>query len=269
VAPGPAGNVDAGTIRVVPARYNRNVVRVNNPQATSGGTREEFTRVQQSDVDAALKQLDKDLEATFASDVQDPAGVPDGMTVFPETAVLGDPVPDVDPKTLVGQEVDSFTLRVTADGTVLAADSTPAQAIAEDRVTASVSSGYELVPDSTSIVVGDGTVRNGVIEFPVTATAKQLRPLDAAALEKSVLGLPLDEAQQVLEPYGEVVIVPWPDWVTSVPSLDQRVTLTIAAPVDAGGSGQPAPTVAPTRAPSARPGATDGAPASEPVPSAR
>ena len=136
------------------------------------------------------------------------AGVPDGMTVFPETAVLGDPIPDLDPQTLVGQEVDSFTLHATAEGTVLAADATPAQAIAEDRIQAAVSDGYELVPDSTSIKVGEGTVKDGVIVFPVSATAKQVRPLDAAALEQSVLGLPFDEAEKVLEPYGEVVIVP-------------------------------------------------------------
>ena len=151
---------------------------------------------------------------------------------------------------------------------MLAADATPAQAIAEDRIQASVSDGYELVPDSTSIDVGEGTVKDGVIEFPVSATAKQVRPLDAAALEQSVLGLPFDEAKKVLEPYGEVVIVPWPDWVTSVPSLEQRVTLTIAAPVDAEASPPPAPTAAPSTAPSAGPSASDGAPASEPVPSA-
>ena len=63
--------------------------------------------------------------------------------------------------------------------------------------------------------------------------------------------------------------MPWPDWVTGVPSLDQRVTLTIATPVDAGGAGTSTPpTVAPSAAPSAKPGASDGVPASEPVPSA-
>ena len=109
----------------MPARYNRNVVRVNNPQATTGGTREEFTRISQQDVDAALAQLGKDLETQFATDVANPRRRPDGMTVFPETAVLGDRDPDVDPKTLVGKEVDSFTLHLTADGTVLAADAAP------------------------------------------------------------------------------------------------------------------------------------------------
>ena len=234
VDPGPAGNVDAGTIRVVPASYNRNVIRVNNPRPTSGGSREEFTRISPKDVDAALEQLNKDLQAEFATAVANPSGVPEGTTPFPETAVLGEPVPNPDPASLVGDEVKSFNLELTAEGTVLAADASPAEGIAEQRLAASVADGYELVPDSTSIEVGEGTVVDGVIEFPVTGSAEQVRPLDAAALERSVLGLPIEDAKAVLAPYGDVVIVPWPDWVTTVPTMEQRVILTIAEPVDTG-----------------------------------
>ena len=109
--PGPDGNVDAGTIRVVPPRYNSNVLRVNNPDPTTGGTREEFTRVSQKDVDAALAKLDTDLHDQFATEVQHPSDVPEGTTPFPATAVLGESTPSVDPQTLVGQEVDSFDAR--------------------------------------------------------------------------------------------------------------------------------------------------------------
>ena len=230
--PGPDGNVDAGTIRVVPAAYNRNVVRVNNPDPTSGGSRDEFTRISQKDVDAALAKLNDELQTQFASEVEHPSGVPEGTTPFPATAVLGEPTPTTDPASLVGQEVDSFTLGLTADGTVLAADASPAEAIAEQRLRASVAEGRELVPDSASVEVGEGTVVNGVIEFPVTATATQVRPLDAAALEQSVLGLPLEQAREVLQPYGEVRIEPWPNWVTSIPSLEQRVILTVGEPAN-------------------------------------
>jgi hypothetical protein len=70
----------------------------------------------------------------------------------------------------------------------------------------------------------------------VTATATQVRPLDAAALEQSILGLPIERAREVLAPYGEVSIEPWPNWVTSIPSLEQRVILSIGEP-----AGQPVP----------------------------
>ncbi len=148
--------------------------------------------------------------------------------MFPDTAVLGDAVPDVDPRSLVLQEVDTFSLGMSADGTVLAVDATPARAIAESRLSGSIDEGYELVDDSTTIDVGDGRVVNGVVTFPVEASAKQVRPVDAAALRSSVLGLPVADARRLLEPYGDVSIQLWPGWVSSVPSLQQRVTLDVA-----------------------------------------
>jgi putative Holliday junction resolvase len=162
--------------------------------------------------------------------------VPEGTTPFPATAVLGESTPSVDPQTLVGQEVDSFTLGLSADGTVLAADASPAEAIGEQRLQASVAEGRELVPGSTTVEIGDGTVVDGRIEFPVTASAAQVRPLDAAALERTVLGLPIEQAKAALQPYGDVVIDPWPSWVTSVPSLEQRVILTVGLPVSEAAS---------------------------------
>ena len=97
VKEGPAGNVDARTIRIVPARYNRTLITVTNPAATTGGTKEEFTRVSKKDVDAALATLDEDLKAQFQAALESPEGVPAGATVFPETAVLGEAAPTVDP----------------------------------------------------------------------------------------------------------------------------------------------------------------------------
>ena len=264
--PGPGGNVDAGAIRVVPARYNRNVIRVTNPAATKGGTREEFPEVAEKDVEAALAQLQESLNAQFALELENPDRIPEGTTVFPETAVLGAPVTNpVDPMTLVGEEMETFVLQMTATGTVLAADASPVEAIAEERLQASIPEGYELVEDSTSITVGEGTVEDGVIVFPVEVTARQVRPVDAATLEAMVLGLPEDEAAAALEEYGEVVIVLWPDWVGSIPSLDQRVTLTVADPVDPTGGENPSPV--PTEpAATPEPSPTDDVP-SEPVPS--
>ena len=72
--------------------------------------------------------------------------------------------------------------------------------------------------------VGEGSVVDGVITFPVDGTAKQVQPLDAAALERMVLGLPKAEAEAALAPYGDVVIVLWPGYVTNVPTMDARVT---------------------------------------------
>ena len=273
VKKGVDGNVGAGQIRVVPARYNRNLLRVSNPAATSGGTREEFKQVVQKDVDAAIGQLQVDAEAMFQQEVDNPDRVPAGMTSFPETAQLGELTTDpADPQALVGQEVDTFPLAMSGSGTVQAVDETPLTAIAEERLQASISEGYQLVDGSTTIDVGDGTVLGGVITFDVHANAKQVRPLDANSLEQAVLGLSKADAEAALSEYGSVVVVLWPDWVGAVPTLDQRVTVTILDPVDPGAGDEPAPTpTARPRTPSPEPASPDGSAGdgdpSEPVPS--
>ena len=275
VTAGTAGNVAVGAIKVVPPRYNANVIRVTNLAATSGGKHDEFPRIVQQDVDAAVQQLRKDLMTQFATAVTDGANAPAGVTVFPGTESLGDPQPSVDPASLVGQEVASFTLSMSATGQVLAVDSSPVKSIAEARLQGSTSAGYELVAGSIDVTVGEGTVNGGTITFPVEGTAKQVRTIDAAALKSQVLGLGEQAAKDLLAPDGTVEIRLWPDWVSSVPSLDQRVTLTVAPPVDATPS--PSPSVAPSTqassAPSAAPsteaspGGSGDAPASQPVPS--
>ncbi len=265
VKEGPAGNVEAGTIRTVPARYNRTLITVNNPAATSGGTRENFTRVSKKDVDAALATLEEDLQAQFQVALENPEGVPAGATVFPETAVLGESTPTEDPASLVNDEVESFTLGLTANGTVLAVDASPVEAIVESALEDAVKPGYELIDGSTKVVVGDGTVDGATVVFAAAGTAEQVRPVDGEALRQQVLGLAEEEARAILEPYGEVSLVLWPGFVSSVPTLDQRVTLVVLESVDATPDVVPVPaTPDPTEAPS---GSPDGEVPSEPLPS--
>ena len=262
---GPKGNVDAGTIRVIPARYNRNLLSVNNPDATTGGTETTFTRVSRRDVEAAVATLGEQLPAEFEAQLEDPDGVPEGATVFPGTAVLGEAVPDPDPATLVNDEVETFTLSLSATGTVLAVDASPVEAIAAAALADAVSPGYELVEDSTQVVVGEGTVLDGVVVFPVAGAAKQLRPVDGEALRLEVMGLPEAEALALLEPFGSVELVLWPDFVTAVPTLDQRVTLAVGEPVD---ETPDAPLVPGTPGPAATPsGSPEDEVPTEPLPS--
>jgi hypothetical protein len=269
-AAGPEGNVAAGAIKVVPARYNRTVISVVNPAATAGGKRDEFPQVAQKDVDAALAKLRTDLEGQFATAVADGAGAPAGTTVFPDTATLDEPVPLTDPATLVGQEVASFTLGMQATGRVLAVDSSPVKAIADDRLRGSVSADHELVTGSISVSVGDGTVVGGVVTFPVAGSAQQVRVLDVAALKRQVLGLGREDARRLLEAYGDVTIDLWPNWVSGIPSLDQRVTLQLAAPpTPSPAPSQASPDLSGSPGPSSRPtGTPANAGGEQPVPSA-
>jgi hypothetical protein len=246
---GPDGNVDAGAIRVVPARYNRNLVRVANPQATSGGSREVFPQVTQQDVDAAIAKLNEDALGQFQAGLDDPSSLPEGTTVFPETAVIGELTPDVDPRTLVDQEVESFTLSLSGSGSAQAVDVSPIEAIAAQRLGDAIPDGFELIEGSTTVDVGDGSVVGGVISFPVDATAKQVRPLDAATLEPLVLGLPKADAEAALAPYGDVSIVLWPGYASSVPTLGERVTVAIGPPADVGAGATPTPEPTPRATP--------------------
>ena len=72
-----------------------------------------------------------------------------------------------------------------------------------------------------------------VITFPVTVEALEVRLVDGDALLGRVRGLGLPQARTVLKAYGDVTITVWPDWVTTIPTLEGRATLTIDAAADA------------------------------------
>jgi hypothetical protein len=229
---GPEGNVDAGTITIVPNDENGLFLKVTNPDATSGGARQEFTRVTQQDVDAALASLDTALQAQFQEKLADPSLAAGGATVITSTGTLGETTPSVPPESLVGQEVATFELGLSATGTVIAVDTAPVQAIAEQELAAAIDADHQLVAGSTNIDVGDAQVVGGSVSFPVTATAQQIALLDPAELTAMVLGKPIDEARRILEPYGEVQLSVSPDWSGSVPGFESRVNLTVRNPVE-------------------------------------
>jgi hypothetical protein len=229
---GPEGNVEAGTITIVPNDENGLFLKVTNPDATSGGARQEFTRVTQQDVDAAVASLDTALQAQFQEKLADPSLAAGGATVITSTGVLGETTPTVPAESLVGQEVATFDLGLSATGTVIAVDTAPVQTIAEQELAASVDADHQLVAGSTNIDVGDAQVVGGSVSFPVTATAQQIAVLDPAELTALVLGKPVDEARRILEPYGEVELSVSPDWSGSVPGFESRVNLTVRNPVE-------------------------------------
>jgi hypothetical protein len=229
---GPEGNVEAGTITIVPNDENGLFLKVTNPEPTSGGARQEFTRVTDEDVAAAMATLETSLEAQFQEKLADPSLAAGGATVITSTGVLGEATPTVPPDGLVGREVATFDLGLSADGTVIAVDTAPVQTIAEEALTGAVDADHQLIAGSTDIDVGDAVVNGQSVSFPVTATAQQIAILDPAELRALVLGKPVDEARRILEPYGEVELTVSPDWSGSVPGFESRVDLTVRNPVE-------------------------------------
>jgi len=230
VEAGTGGNVDANTITTVPRGEEPLFLKVNNPDPTGGGARTEFPRIKQDDVDAAVAALTAALGAAFAGRLADPALSSDGATVFPETAVQGAPVFNQDLEALVGQEVATFDLGATATGAVTVVDPAPVQAIAEARLASEVDAGYVLLDGSSEITVDPAVVDAGTISFPVVVTARQVRILDPAAIKSEIMGLPLADARAILDGYGTVDLVVWPEWVGTIPTIDSRVQVTVDPP---------------------------------------
>jgi hypothetical protein len=236
VAVGLTGNVAANTIVVVPKGENARRTSVTNEVATTGGSRTETLQVQQSDVAAALAALDIALAEDFEHQIVDAIGVPDGTTLFPETQDLGEPTRSVDPATLVGTDAAEFELGVTAQGTVIGADPGPVDTLARARIRTVVDEGFRLVEDSIVTEPGTPIVAGSVITFPVTVQALEIRVVDGAALLSRVRGLGLPQARTILQAYGDVAITVWPDWVTTIPTIEGRATLTIGEPASPSGS---------------------------------
>ncbi len=267
---GTAGNVQTNAITVVPRDEDPELTKVRNPNPTAGGTHEEFPRIGQEDVDAAIVALEAKLADDFEAALADGAGAPANATVFAETAELGDSTPTVDPATLVGKEVATFELGLTASGTVIAVDSSPVIDIAETRLLSNVGADHRLVEGSVEITPGDPTVTGGEVSFPVTAKARRVPILDPVELLAAIEGRTIAEARSILGQFGDVVITPWPEWVTTISGIESRVTLEIVGQTDAASDGSPSPSgsVRPSTTPRAtvtmKPSA--GAPSSSDLP---
>ncbi len=242
VKPGTAGNVPANAIRLIPPGEDPNSLSVNNGSPTSGGNQTTTPEVSQAEVDKAVAELKTQVQTAFADALASGAGAPPGTTVFPATAIPGNPVPNIDPKSLVGTAVATFDLKMTATGTVIAVDPTPVRTIAEARLTAQVKPGHRLVPNSTQIAVGDGTVgEDGSVTFAATAQATEVAIVDEAAVRSLVKGRTPAEARAALAPFGDATVSIWPDWASTVPSIDARLTITIADGGAAPAGTSPAP----------------------------
>jgi hypothetical protein len=240
VADGPEGNVEANAITVIPGNEDPTFTEVRNTQPTAGGTHEEFPQVSQADVDQARATLQERLGEEFDAILADPNRTPAGLELFPATKQLADATPTVDPAGLVGQEVTEFTLGLAATGTVIAVDEAPVEQLARQRISSSIDPGFELVDGSIEVEPGDPIVDGERVVFPVSVRGMETRILDLDALKEQLKGRPIAQARTILDEYGQADIRVWPDWVTAVPTLDDRITIRVQAPGSPAASPSPA-----------------------------
>ena len=247
VSAGTSGNVAAGKIVVVPEKENPKRTLVSNEAPTTGGTHTENPVIQQSDIDAALRVLDTALIDRLTEQVTGATDVPEGTTLFPETRSLGPSTPSVDPMTLLALPQAEFELGLTAQGTALGVNPGPVATLAEARIRAAVDQGFQLDEGSIVPTLGVPIIIGSTITFPVTVKATETRIVDATELRERIRGLGLPQARTVLGAYGQVTISVWPDWVTTIPANDSRVSFEIDTPTGSG---------APPSAPSGSPGSS-------------
>lgn len=230
VAAGPDGNVGNNSITIVPKGENKHLLQVTNQEATGGGVSTQTTVISSQDVDAAKTAIGAALNADLDQQVSERTGVPVGLTLFPETRAVGDPIYATDPATLVDTEAPTFDINATAEATVIAVDPTPLGAVAEARLRTKVNAGWTVLAGSIASEIGVPSVAGEVISYPVSVHGTQVHSIDQAALISQIKGLVLGDARTRLDVYGDVDISVWPDWVSTIPTHTDRITFTIGDP---------------------------------------
>jgi hypothetical protein len=242
---GPEGNVDAGSITQVPDFLRTQQVSVTNPEALTGGTREVFTRVSQEDIDAAIASLTTQLQDQFAAWSRAPDELGTGATAFPSTGALAEPLPSPDPTTLLNVEAPSFQLQLGTSATVVTVETALVEQVARERITGSIPPGHSLQAGSVAVTIGEGQADGDIVGFRASASAATIPTLDPAELRAQIKGRPVDEARRILSQYGTVTIETWPGFVSTIPTLDARLELTIGGIAGTAASPPPEGTPAP------------------------
>ena len=280
VKKGTVGNVAANTVTRLPSDLAAAKLSVTNGAATTGGTHTVTPEVQQTDIDAAAKDLVAQLDGRFNDAMAAPAAHPVGSTLFEDTSRMGVAVCNPDPAGLVGQAVASFDLTCSATGTATIADLSNVKNLAERRIKALLASGYTLDESSVRAELGTPTVSDGGVSVPVTARASQVRRVTVDQLRAGITGKKLRDAQAYLKGFGKTTISLSPSWADMMPSFDFRIDIQLvtptpspaATPSPSGSPGETAterpPTVRPTVRPTSSPatlGPSESLPAGTPT----
>jgi len=229
---GTDGNVAAGAISVVPKELSSQLISVNNPAPTTGGTQEKARWVSPSDYATAIQKLTDDLQQQLDARLLDPTLPPVGHTVFPASQDLGTPIPDHTQADLVGPDgpTGSFDLTLTTVASVLAVDENLVAETAGQKLVDSAPSGTIVHPDTLTSNVGKGVIAGGKVLFDVAVQAQAYTTPDPVEIKNRIKGQPVSEAQRILDDYGKAQISVWPGFPATIPDDVRRITLTITDP---------------------------------------
>jgi hypothetical protein len=226
---GDDGNVPAEAITVLPI-LDEQGISVRNPEPTTGGRFEQSPRVTAEDYDAAAVDLQNRLAGELVTYLRDPANMPDDLTVFAETAQLG-PVRYMPTfEELVGSADAEFGLSGEAEAGVLAVDPALVDEVVRARLQAALPNGMALLADSVIIEPGEGVADGQRIRFDTRGSAAMYPRVDVDGLIEQVAGLPVSEAQAILEGFGRATVNVWPGFLEGLPADRERIELDVTEP---------------------------------------
>lgn len=198
--------------------------RVTNPQPTSGGLVASGPEIVQADVDGALERLRADLAARAE------AAIPDDGIVLVEPA----PEPRIESaEDLVGRrDEERVTISGELDWSATRADPTEAEERARELLLGdpdAVPAGFELLPETIAITLGDARRDGANVVVPATVRASAVPLIDVDEVRRRVTGLPPVEAMAELAEIGSARVELWPGWVAEVPALEWRIEVRVEA----------------------------------------
>ncbi len=226
---GPEANLPPGTITVVPLLASQGI-SVTNSEATRGGQLQEAPVVTQADYKAAADDLEGRLTSELEAKLRVPGSVPAGLTTFAESKQLGPVSFDPAEADVVGQVIDRFSLRGTADASVLAVDESLVQAVVASAPSDQTPGGLVIVPATIHAQTGEGAVEGERILFESTATGDAYAVIDAEAVITQITGLPVSEARAILDAMGTATVNVWPEFLGDLPNDGSRITLHVQDP---------------------------------------
>ncbi len=236
VEAGPGGNVATGEIDTVESQPARNRLRgfannqgrlVANPEPTAGGSETSIPVVTADDVAA----VEADLRSAIAQQARAELGAhADRLYVPLADDDLRVEISGADE--LVGREgLERFELTASYEVSYRYVPRETVEREAHERFAAdpeALPSGYEVVGDSVSVRLGERRLEDGSVVLDVTVSAQAAPQIDTELLLPRLAGTTPERAQALLAPYGDARVSLWPGWVETVPTLDWRVSISLA-----------------------------------------
>ncbi len=123
-----------------------------------------------------------------------------------------------------------FELGGTVTASVLAVDTDLVDEVVGARLLGSVPEGMALIADSVQLAHGEGAADGQRIQFQGRSDGEVYPLIDSEALAEQVAGLPVSEAQAILERFGTATVSVWPGFLADLPANHERIELDVTEP---------------------------------------